>query len=314
VNIAVGLLLYSLAVLVAGPPLLRVLTSAGHVPGLGVAAWLTAIASVLLSWLAAVVLVIAVAFGHWNYPRILVQSCLNRLHGVVTGQNGFASQVLLVAIAALLTLAAVLTGGQLVRTVLRMRARARDHAQAVRLVGRGTGDGNLVVIEAAQPAAYCVSGRPSAIVVTTAALAALNNPQLAAVLAHERAHLTGRHSLVVTGLRGLATVFPHLGLMTEGLQEVSRLLEMCADDAAVRRHGTGALLSGLLTLCRAAPAEALAAADLAVLARAERLAAAPQDQAHAKARAALISVVTALAAGPLITAALAASGALMCGV
>jgi Zn-dependent protease with chaperone function len=171
-----------------------------------------------------------------------------------------------------------------------------------------------VVIEAAQPAANCVSGRPSAIVVTTAALAALDNPQLAAVLAHERAHLTGRHSLVVTGLRGLATVFPHLGLMTEGLQEVSRLLEMCADDAAARRHGTGALLSGLLTLCRAAPAEALAAADLAVLARAERLAAAPQDQAHAKARAALISVVTALAAGPLITAALAASGALMCGV
>jgi Zn-dependent protease with chaperone function len=313
VNIAIGLLLYSLAVLVAGPPLLRELTAAGHVPALGVAVWLTAIGSVLVSWLATVVLVIAAVIGHWNYPRVLMQSCLNRLHGVVTGQTGFASQAVLVAIAALLTLAALLTGGQLVRTVLRMRARARDHAQAVRLVGHGTGGGNFMVIEAAQPAAYCVSGQPSAIVVTTAALAALDNRQLAAVLAHEQAHLTGRHSLVVTGLRGLATVFPHVRLMTEGLQEVSRLLEMCADDAAARRHGSAALLSGLLTLCRAAPAEALAAADLAVLARAERLAAAPQDQAHAKARAAMISIVTVLAAGPLITATLAASGALMCG-
>ena len=44
-----------------------------------------------------------------------------------------------------------------------------------------------------EPAAYCVSGRPPAIVVTTAALGALDDRQLDAVVAHERAHLAGHH-------------------------------------------------------------------------------------------------------------------------
>jgi hypothetical protein len=137
-------------------------------------------------------------------------------------------------------------------------------------------------------------GRPSAIVVTSAAVAALDDHELAAVLAHERAHLTGHHSLAVTTVRGLAAVFPKLTLMREGATQVSRLLEMCADDASARRHGSAPLLSGLITLCRAAPAEALGAADVAVLARAERLAVPPADPAITRARAALISVVAVL--------------------
>jgi Zn-dependent protease with chaperone function len=313
-NIAAGLLVYSLAVLLAGPPVLRALTTNGHVPRLGVAAWVTAIASVVAGWLAAVAMLIFEVIGHWHYPQVFVASCLNRLHGVVSGHAGLVSQIMLVAIAAPMTTAAAIGCVQLARTVLRMRARAHDHARAVRLVGHRMDEANVVVVEAAQPAAYCVSGRPSAIVVTSAALAALDERQLAAVVAHERAHLTGHHSLIVTGLRGLAAVFPRLALFSEGLQHVSRLLEMCADDAAVRRHDRRVLLTGLVTLCRAAPAEALAAADLAVLARAERLAAAPGDPAAGQARAALASLVALLAAGPLITVALAASGALMCGM
>jgi len=94
---------------------------------------------------------------------------------------------------------------------------------------------------------------------------------------------------------------------------VSRLLEMCADDASARRHGSAPLLSGLITLCRAAPAGALAAADVAVLARAERLAVPPADPAIVRARAALTSVIAVMIAGPVMTATLAASGALLCG-
>ena len=114
-------------------------------------------------------------------------------------------------------------------------------------------------------------------------------------------------------MRGLAAVFPKLTLMREGATEVSRLLEMCADDASARRHGSAPLLSGLITLCRAAPAGALAAADVAVLARAERLAVPPADPAIARARAALTSVVAVMVAGPFMTATLAASGVLLCG-
>jgi beta-lactamase regulating signal transducer with metallopeptidase domain len=158
-----------------------------------------------------------------------------------------------------------------------------------------------------------VSGRPSVIVVTSAAVSALDGRELAAVLAHERAHLAGRHSLAVTTLRGLAAVFPKLTLMREGASQVPRLLEMCADDASARRHGRAPLLSGLIALCRAAPAGALAAADLAVLARVERLAAPPAEPAIARARAALTSVVAVIVAGPFLTVTLAAAGLLMCG-
>jgi putative membrane protein len=78
---------------------------------------------------------------------------------------------------------------------------------------------------------------------------------------------------------------------------------MCADDVAARRHSSRALLSGLVALCTTAPAGALAAADLAVLARAERLATPPEGSTKVKTRAALTSVIAIMAAGPLIAVA-----------
>jgi putative membrane protein len=56
-------------------------------------------------------------------------------------------------------------------------------------------------------------------------------------------------------------------------------------------------------LCTAVPAEALAAADLAVLARAERLATPPQESVKVKTRAALAIVIAIMVAGPLIAVA-----------
>jgi Zn-dependent protease with chaperone function len=171
-----------------------------------------------------------------------------------------------------------------------------------------------VILDAKEPAAYCVSGRPPAIVVTTAALTVLDERQLDAVVAHERAHLSGHHPHVVATLRSLAAAFPRITLITDGADQVSRLLEMCADDVAVGRHGRGALLSGLLALSGVAPVGALGAADVDVLARAERLTAPGAQMARARSKAVLTGAVTAMIAGPLLTAALAASSVLMCGI
>jgi Zn-dependent protease with chaperone function len=311
VSIAVCLLLYSLTILVAGPPVLRVLTRHGHAPRFGVGAWLVAIGTVLLSWLAAAGTIVIDLVTHWSYPRVLIHSCLTWVHVMVSDNAGVAA-ITLAVIATALALA-VAFSVRLARTLARMRARGCAHAAAVQLVGHRNG-GAYVVVEAEEPAAYCVSGRPPAIVVTSAALAALEDDELAAVLAHERAHLAGHHSVVVTTLRGLAAVFPKLTLMREGASEVSRLLEMCADDASARRHGPAVLLSGLITMCRTTPAGALAAADVAVLARAERLATPPRDPAVARARAALISLIAVMVTAPVMAAALAASGVLLCGM
>jgi hypothetical protein len=101
--------------------------------------------------------------------------------------------------------------------------------------------------------------------------------------------------------------------MTQGAAEVSRLLEMCADDVAVRRFGHQALLTGLMALAGATPAAALGAADIAVLSRAERLAIPPAYRVRVRARAALTSTSTIIALAPLATVVLGASGVLMCG-
>lgn len=309
-SFAICLLLYSAAVLVVVPPLLAELTRLGHSPRLGVAAWLITIGTVLLSWIAAAGMILISLVTHWRYPRALVHSCIAWLHVLVDDSIGVAP-ITLGLIAATLVLLAAVACVRLARTLARMRARAHAHAAAVRLVGHCSGDA-FVVVEAVAPAAYCVAGRPPAIVVTSGALAALDDRELAAVLAHERAHLNGHHLLVVTALRGVATVFPMLSLMRQGANEVSRLLEMCADDASARRHGAAVLLSGLLNMCRATPAGTLAAADVAVLARAERLATAPSGRAEAKARTALLSLIAVMITAPVVSAALAASGVLMC--
>jgi Zn-dependent protease with chaperone function/uncharacterized membrane protein len=300
ISVVVGLLLYSVAMLIAAPRLLRALTDSGNAPRLGVATWLSAIGTVVASWVATAVLIIIGAVSHWTHPRTAAASCVARLQHTISGDAGIAPQIALVLIAAAATAAAVYTGARLATAVLGMRSRAHEHARAVRLVGHHTGEADVVMVEAAKPAAYCVAGRPPAIVVTSAARAALDDRQMAAVLAHERAHLAGHHAVIVSTLRALAAAFPRLSLITEGSRQVARLLEMCADDTAARRHSNRALLSGLVALTAAAPAEALSAADLAVLARAERLAAPPQVSAKVKARAALASVIAIMAAAPLI--------------
>jgi uncharacterized membrane protein/Zn-dependent protease with chaperone function len=302
-TVAACLLLYTVAVLVAAPPMLRALTSSGVAPRLSVAAWSTAIGMVLGSWLLAAVMIFAELIGSGIHPRIVAASCLSRLQSIVGGGDSMTLQIFLAAFASGMTTAALITGVRLVKGVRRMRARARDHAQAVRLVGYRAAEADVVIVEAPKPAAYCVAGRPPAIVVTSAARAALDDRQLSAVLAHERAHLTGHHALIVTALRALAAIFPRLSLITQGAEQVPRLLEMCADDVAVRRHSRRALLSGLIALCAAVPAEALAAADLAVLARAERLATPPAESARRKSRVALAGVMAVMAGVPLIVAA-----------
>ncbi|MCH9728553.1 MAG: M56 family metallopeptidase [Actinomycetia bacterium] len=313
--IAACLLLYSLLVVVAGPPLLRRLTRGGQAPRLGVAAWLAAISTALISTAAAVVAVGAQVIGQWNHRQYLIVSCVAQLRVIATGQVGPLPRIALLGLGLAAAVAMGVAAARLARTFAGMRRRSHDHAEAVHLVGRRTSTPDVRVLDADKPAAYCVSGRPPAIVVTSAAMAALDEHQLGAVVAHERAHLAGRHPHIVAILRGLATAFPRLALITEGAEDVSRLLEMCADDVAARRHGRETLLTGLLAMSGAVPAGALGAAEVAVLERAERLTGSRADQMiHTRRTAALTSMVMMTAAGPLIIAALAASGVLMCGM
>jgi Zn-dependent protease with chaperone function len=314
---------YAVAAAWAVPALLARLTRHGISARLGLGAWLTAMASVLASAGAAVALLAGAAVA--GLPR-LAQAVCQSVAGractpVVYRSAAFEVPLGAAALAAMLT-AAVLAW-RYGRGVQQARQRTRAHAEAARITGRrlpvkgdseggtvkgewgggwGVGGGATVVLDAPQPAAYCVPGRPAAIVLTSGALAVLGPAQLGAVLAHERAHLAGRHHLLISLTRGLAASFPGVPVFTRGPAEVTRLAEMCADDAAARRTGRPALVAALLAMATgtAVPAAALAATGGPVSARVHRLLDPPRRGRHARYGLALAAVTVLLAGLPVL--------------
>ncbi len=140
-------------------------------------------------------------------------------------------------------------------------------------------------------------------VVTTGALGALSGQELTAVLAHERAHLRGRHHLPVAVATGLARAFPAVPLFDCGLAEVHRLVELLADDAATRRLGRLEVASALLCLAgMRSPAPALGAVGTAGAARVRRLLQAPPPLSRLQ-RGAALAALALVAATPLVVAA-----------
>jgi beta-lactamase regulating signal transducer with metallopeptidase domain len=289
---------YALAVAWCLPALLTRLTSSGISARLGLAAWLTAMASALASVVVALQYLVAAAVTGWSQlAEVVCRSVTGgRCTAVVYRSAVFELALGLAATAAALALAVL--AWRYGRSVQRAQQRTRAHAEAARIAGRRLpGGGAAVVFDAARPAAYCVPGRPAAIVLTSGALAVLDPRQLTAVLAHERAHLAGRHHLLIALTRGLATTFPGVPLFTRGQAEVARLAEMCADDAAARRCSRPTLVAALLAMGTGAavPAAALAAATCAVTARVQRLLEPAPPGRHARNQLALITVMLLLA-------------------
>jgi hypothetical protein len=81
--------------------------------------------------------------------------------------------------------------------------------------------------------------------------------------------------------------------------EVPRLLEMCADDAAARTHGHRTVLDALITLaCGPVPEAALGASGTATLQRAHRLASPPTAGERSAARRELGTIMLAASLTP----------------
>jgi beta-lactamase regulating signal transducer with metallopeptidase domain len=108
-------------------------------------------------------------------------------------------------------------------------------------------------------------------VLTTAAIGVLDEDQLRAVVAHERAHLRGRHHLLVTLAGALSAAFPRVPAFRIACEQVARLAELAADDAASAAAHRLAAAGALLNLGASTPAAALGAAGNADAARVRRL-------------------------------------------
>jgi Zn-dependent protease with chaperone function len=124
-----------------------------------------------------------------------------------------------------------------------------------------------LVVDYPAAAAYCLPGIRSQIVVSVGTLDLLAPAELAAVLAHERAHLRARHDLVLIPFTSLRRAFPRSRVISQSYRTVALLVEMMADDRALRVRGLVAreLAMALLRFgtsgADAAPAGALAAAS-----------------------------------------------------
>ncbi len=158
----------------------------------------------------------------------------------------------------LVVVARLLISGHRVGTSL--RAQRRAHREQVDLVAGRLDD--LHVLEHDVPVAYCLPGvARSRVVVSAAALERLDRAQLAAVLAHERAHLAARHDLVLEAFTVLHRAFPRWVSSDAALREVQLLVEILADRAAVRVGGPHQLGSALLAMAQGrVPAGSMGAA------------------------------------------------------
>ncbi len=158
-------------------------------------------------------------------------------------------------------LARLLWAGHNVGTQLR-RVRT-DHRQLVDIIA--THDRERVrILQHPTPTAYCIPGRQSRVVISQGVLDALPGDQLDAVVAHEEAHLRGRHDLLLEFFSVVHRAVPGPLRSDEALTEVRLLVEALADRAAVRRSGEVATARALITLAGSrAPEAALGAGTTA---------------------------------------------------
>ena len=139
-------------------------------------------------------------------------------------------------------------------------------------------------------------------VLTTGAVQALDPGQLEAVLAHERAHLAGRHHRLVALARIGREVLPFLPLMRDAEDQVARLVELHADDAATRARDPRLLATALVVLATpASPAPALAAGATESILRIRRLLG-PSEPLGRVRRHVLRATAAALALNPVLLA------------
>jgi hypothetical protein len=111
---------------------------------------------------------------------------------------------------------------------------ARHLGWARRECRRLSGDTELAVLDDASPAAFALPGAPGRIVVSRGMLRCLGDGEREALLAHERAHLRGRHHLFQTLWRLTAAVSPLLRPLAD---TGGFILERWADEEAAAQVG-----------------------------------------------------------------------------
>lgn len=263
------LLAFAAVVATTGPRVLRKAVWPGRSPAWGIVAW----QALTTSMVSAVVLAgAALAFPAVPFTTDLaavLEACAAGLRAQYSTPGGAAVSATgaVLALTVLARVAYCLLAGLVAAT----RARCRQLQTLAVVAHRDTASGALVV-DHPTAVAYCLPGRGREIVFTTAALAALDPDQVRAVVAHEKAHLRGRHDLVMAVATALERAFPKVSAFSQARAEMARLVEMLADDMAVHHADRLTMATALVHMAEgSAPAAALGAGGPTAVVRVRRL-------------------------------------------
>ncbi|TMR89819.1 M56 family metallopeptidase [Nonomuraea basaltis] len=127
-----------------------------------------------------------------------------------------------------------------------LRARRRHRMLLTLIAHDDPGMPGVRVLDHPGAAAYCVPGLRSQVVVSEGALRLLSRDELAAVLAHEAAHVRERHDLVLLPFAALRRALPWSKVVADAQAQVELLIEMAADDRARRYCSPRRLATALL--------------------------------------------------------------------
>lgn len=292
-NAAPALLGYAAGVGFLAPRLLLRSAWTYRAPVLAVAAWHGLTVSFTLA--------VALAAHHLATPtEHLHADLIGVLHSCgLTTATAAPDPTIADRLAIALPLAVVLLVlGCFVFEVLRGRRARSRHREILDMVGRRSRHLCATILEHDLPAAYCLPGYKPRVVVSAGALRLLSPGQLTAVLEHERAHIAGRHHLVLAATQAFARVFRRIPLAHHAKEQTSVLLEMIADDRALRRQSREVLATAMYEMAAAktAPAGAFSMGGPSAVVRLRRVLN-PQRRPHVALRG---SVAAAAAVVPVI--------------
>ncbi|HIV58700.1 MAG TPA: M48 family metalloprotease [Candidatus Stackebrandtia faecavium] len=241
------LVVYSLAAGIVAPKLVNVCHRNSDSPRFELATWLLLVASWVIS-VVSVGLIVVAGSSQGHGLAGLLHACRVAVTDLITVQDWsqLPATVALVYVCAFVLRIIAVTIGQVWRTH-RDRQRYRHIIRG--LAGaRSIGGFDVFTVPSTRVAAYCLPGRPAAIVLTRAAEERLPRHERVAVLAHEMAHLHGRHHLYVAFAVTMHRAFPFVPLLRHAATEVSRLVERIADDQAGKRHGRRTVAEAITTM------------------------------------------------------------------
>lgn len=240
------------ALAVVGPWLLRRAAPAlVRVPRLAV----VVIGGGILVWLATLLAIGPVLAWAGSGPALLPERAAEVCQRCLAAANPFSANTTDTVIPAVLLLAlpAALTLALGARIIGQMTRRARRSRQAARALLHGASRDRLhghdvSLVDAEHPFALTFPARHGGIVLSAGAVRALDADELAAVLAHENAHLRQHHHLISATVDSIATYLRWVPLVAAAADALPHYLEIAADDQARREAGTPALVGALVKL------------------------------------------------------------------